>query len=95
MYPVFCHLSKEDAKKEAEGVLKDTSRVKNVTVCRIKNDNGDVISKGLSVCVDSDNFNKTTGRKLSLKNALAELKDVSKEDRKKIFSKAFPSIPQN
>lgn len=95
MYAVFCHLDKEEARKEVEGLLKDPLRVKNVTVCRIKDDNGDVISKGVSVCVDSDNFNKAIGRKLSLKNALSRLKDVSREQRRQLFVKALPSYHKN
>lgn len=94
MYAVFCHLSQEEAQKQASGLVKDPSRVNNVTVCNLKDENGNVLAKGHSFCVDKDNFNKTTGRKLSLKNALSKV-SVDKRVRRELFVKALPSFHKN
>lgn len=49
------------------------------TVCIIFNKTGEIISTGFTLKTKNDEFNKDTGRRLSLKRAL--------EERKEIFSK--------
>jgi len=65
-------------------------REQDSTFCRIVDENDKVILHGYSQCHPKDQFNKSTGRKVSLAKALEGMSKMNREQVWKEYLKVFP-----